>query len=284
MQKFSRKFKAGVSAAAVLVVLFGVYGSRKLQALAADPDGEKDCRTAPAATGKIDLERVKAIAPLQGVTWSQLGGSHQRCELPQQDRDLRRRRGAQRRRHRQRAGVRARQQAHGHGGRRAPQHGRARVPQGRHRARHARASTASCSTRAARTMTVQPGATWHDIQNVLHPRFAVRAMQSTDIFSRRRLDLGQRPRHGPSGRRDGEVDQVDARDAGGRHAADGLGDREQGAVRSRGRRLRAVRRHRRGRARYRRQPRLPDRPAHARLQGISRRCSPARSRRTRTSR
>lgn len=35
----------------------------------------------------------------------------------------------------------------------------------------------------ARTVTVQPGATWHDIQNVLHPRFAVQAMQSTDIFS-----------------------------------------------------------------------------------------------------
>lgn len=35
----------------------------------------------------------------------------------------------------------------------------------------------------ARTMTVQPGAVWHDIQNKLHPRFAVKAMQSTDIFS-----------------------------------------------------------------------------------------------------
>lgn len=35
----------------------------------------------------------------------------------------------------------------------------------------------------ARTMTVQPGACWHDIQNILHPRFAVKAMQSTDIFS-----------------------------------------------------------------------------------------------------
>ena len=32
-------------------------------------------------------------------------------------------------------------------------------------------------------LTVQSGATWHDIQNALHPRFAVRAMQSTDIFS-----------------------------------------------------------------------------------------------------
>lgn len=36
---------------------------------------------------------------------------------------------------------------------------------------------------AARTVTVQSGATWHDIQNVLHPRFAVKAMQSTDIFT-----------------------------------------------------------------------------------------------------
>lgn len=32
-------------------------------------------------------------------------------------------------------------------------------------------------------LTVQSGATWHDIQNHLHPRFAVKAMQSTDIFT-----------------------------------------------------------------------------------------------------
>lgn len=35
----------------------------------------------------------------------------------------------------------------------------------------------------ARTMTVQSGARWHDIQNVLHPRFAVKAMQSSDVFT-----------------------------------------------------------------------------------------------------
>lgn len=34
-----------------------------------------------------------------------------------------------------------------------------------------------------RTVTVQAGATWHDIQNAIHPRFAVKAMQSTDIFT-----------------------------------------------------------------------------------------------------
>ncbi len=36
---------------------------------------------------------------------------------------------------------------------------------------------------AAMTVNVQPGATWHDIQNRLHPKFAVKAMQSSDIFS-----------------------------------------------------------------------------------------------------
>lgn len=35
----------------------------------------------------------------------------------------------------------------------------------------------------ARVLTVQSGATWHDIQNRLHPRFAVKAMQSTDLFT-----------------------------------------------------------------------------------------------------
>jgi hypothetical protein len=43
MRKFSQKFKTGASVAAVVVVLFGIYGYRKLQALAADPTGEKDC-------------------------------------------------------------------------------------------------------------------------------------------------------------------------------------------------------------------------------------------------
>ncbi len=34
-----------------------------------------------------------------------------------------------------------------------------------------------------KTITVQSGATWHDIQDYLHPRYAVKAMQSTDIFT-----------------------------------------------------------------------------------------------------
>ena len=34
-----------------------------------------------------------------------------------------------------------------------------------------------------RTVTVGAGARWHDIQNAIHPRFAVKAMQSTDVFT-----------------------------------------------------------------------------------------------------
>lgn len=37
--------------------------------------------------------------------------------------------------------------------------------------------------RGGRTVTVDAGATWHDIQRAIHPDFAVKAMQSTDIFS-----------------------------------------------------------------------------------------------------
>lgn len=33
------------------------------------------------------------------------------------------------------------------------------------------------------TMTVESGATWHDIQSKIHPKYAIKAMQSTDIFT-----------------------------------------------------------------------------------------------------
>lgn len=36
---------------------------------------------------------------------------------------------------------------------------------------------------AARTIRVGSGATWHQIQQAIHPRFAVKSMQSTDIFT-----------------------------------------------------------------------------------------------------
>jgi FAD/FMN-containing dehydrogenase len=34
-----------------------------------------------------------------------------------------------------------------------------------------------------RSVQVQSGATWHQIQDILHPKYAINAMQTTDIFS-----------------------------------------------------------------------------------------------------
>ncbi len=46
-----------------------------------------------------------------------------------------------------------------------------------------RAFNAITLEEAQRTITVQSGATWHDIQDFLHPTYAIKAMQSTDIFT-----------------------------------------------------------------------------------------------------
>jgi FAD/FMN-containing dehydrogenase len=183
MQKFSSKFKATVSAVAVLAVLTGVYGFRKLQAFAADPDGEKNCRTANSeGQGKADLEKIKAIKPLQGVKWSQLGGAindasclnkteiYGIVEVHSVD-DIAKTLAFARDNKLSvtTAGVR-----HSMGGQAFRKGGIVL---------DMRTFNKIVLNETARSVTVQPGATWHDIQNALHPRFAVRAMQSTDIFS-----------------------------------------------------------------------------------------------------
>src|SRR6187401_3025671 len=184
MRKFSQKLKTGVSVAAVVVVLLGVYSYRKLQALAADPTGEKDC--GPAVGGgeqaKIDLERIKAIAPLKDVKWSQLGGSINDASCLNKTEiygvvDVRSVEDIAKTLAFARdnklpvttAGVR-----HSMGGQAFRKGGIVLDMRGFNRI---------VLNESARSVTVQPGATWHDIQNMLHPRFAVRAMQSTDIFS-----------------------------------------------------------------------------------------------------
>jgi FAD/FMN-containing dehydrogenase len=184
MQKFSKKFKTSASAIALLVVVLGVYGLRKLQVLAADPVGEKDCRPAAdgAEQGRSDLDRIKAIAPLADVKWSQLGGSindasclnkteiYGIVEVHSID-DVAKTLAFARDNKLSitTAGVR-----HSMGGQAFRKGGIVLDMRGFNRI---------VLNESTRTITVQPGATWHDIQNVLHPRFAVRAMQSTDIFS-----------------------------------------------------------------------------------------------------
>src|SRR5258708_10331741 len=188
MRKLSEKFKTGASVAAVVAVLFGIYGYRKLQALGADRAGEKDC--GPAVGGgeqakidvKIDLDRIKAIAPLKDVKWSQLGGSindasclnkteiYGVVEVHSVD-DIARTLAFARDNKLSvtTAGVR-----HSMGGQAFRKGGVVLDMRGFNKV---------VLNESSRSITVQPGATWHEIQNVLHPRFAVRAMQSTDIFS-----------------------------------------------------------------------------------------------------
>ena len=91
---------------------------------------------------------------------------------------------------------------------------------------HAFARAHSCSTCAGSTGSrstsssdgpVQSGATWHDIQNRIHPQFAVKAMQSTDIFTvggSISVNAHGMDHRGGIGRPD---DPGDARDAAGRH-------------------------------------------------------------------
>src|SRR6186997_236678 len=184
MRKLSQRFKTGASVAAVVVVLFGVYGYRKLSALAADPTGEKDCGppVGGAEQAKVDLEKIKAIAPLQGVKWSQLGGAindasclnkteiYGVVEVRSVD-DITKTLAFARDNKLSvtTAGVR-----HSMGGQAFRKGGIVLDMRGFNRI---------VLNESARSLTVQPGATWHDIQNVLHPRFAVQAMQSTDIFT-----------------------------------------------------------------------------------------------------
>src|SRR5207253_423033 len=184
MRKFSQKFKTGVSVAAVGVVLFGFYSYRKLSALAADPAGEKDCGppVGGAEQAKIDLERIKAIAPLKDVKWSQLGGSINDASCLNKTEIY----GV--------VEVRsvediAKTLAFARDNKLAITTAGVRHSMGGHAFRKGgivldmRGFNKIVLNESSRSVTVQPGATWHDIQNVLHPKFAVKAMQSTDIFS-----------------------------------------------------------------------------------------------------
>ena len=199
---FLKRHRASASIVALLVALGATFGYRKMAALAADPAGEKTCRPAQDDSSQkpIDLSAVRAIKPLADVKWSQLGGSindasclnkteiYGVVEVHSVD-DIAKTLTFARD---NKLSVTTR--------RRPPQHGRAGVPQGRHRARHAHLQQHRAE-RERRSITVQPGATWHDIQNVA----AAALRGASDAIDRhlhgRRLDLGQCPRHGPPGRR-----------------------------------------------------------------------------------
>lgn len=184
MSKHSRSLKAGASVVALLIAVFGVLGFRKIQVLAADPVGEKECRPAfgGGELGKVDLDRIKAIAPLQGVKWSQLGGSINDASCLNKTEiygivEV------------HSVGDIAKALAFARDNKLPVTSAGVRHSMGGHAFRKGgivldmRGFNKIVLNEGTKTITVQPGATWHGIQDVLHPRFAVQAMQSTDIFT-----------------------------------------------------------------------------------------------------
>lgn len=168
-------------AALALVVILAIYPVRRLVQLAADPEAPKDC--APFEPARVRADRpVVVVQGGPALAWSQQGGTINDASCLN----------------------------------RTPVHGIVAVQTVddiRHALDYARANRLKVATAgvrhsmggqafapgaivldmrgfnrialdtATRTVTVQSGATWHQIQDVLHPRFAVKAMQSTDIFT-----------------------------------------------------------------------------------------------------
>ena len=141
----------------------------------------------------------------------------QRRQLPQPHAGARHRRGAQRSTTSAQALAFARdERAQGVDRRRAAQHGRPRLRAGRARARHARVQPHV----ARRARQDRHGAERRDLAR--HPERAASAVRRQGDavhrhLHRRRLDLGQRARHGPPGRLGRPDRPLDAGDAAGRH-------------------------------------------------------------------
>ena len=157
--------------------------ARKIRSLAADPPGEKDCGPDPASGGLDDHpNRVAMVTPSPAVPWKQRGGTLNdssclnrtsvfgvvRVESPD---DVR---GALQFAREQHLKVSIAGVRHSQGG----------------QAFAKQAVVLDMTTfnrmrldESHKVLTVQSGARWHDIQSFLHPKLAVKAMQSTDIFT-----------------------------------------------------------------------------------------------------
>ncbi|HEX8224977.1 MAG TPA: FAD-binding oxidoreductase [Allosphingosinicella sp.] len=170
-----RKLLVTVSVIALAAAGAAIYAAP----LMAEPDGPKDCGTLSAAAAK---PAAAAAAPVPAPKWAQLGGTVNDASClsrtpvagvvrPESERQV--------------AEALAYARAHGlavsAAGVKHSMGGQAFTPRGVVLDMRGLASIRLDPAR--RTVTVGAGATWHDIQNAIHPRFAVKAMQSTDIFS-----------------------------------------------------------------------------------------------------
>ncbi len=181
MQRF---FQIRTAIVAILLAATLVLSGRKVSELSADPLGEKDCPPLlPGAIGDASKTQLaRAAAEMAALPWSQQGGTINDASCLNRTAvygivQIRRVEDVQN----------AVQFAAANGlkvsiaGVRHSMGGQAFA----HQALILDMTRFNQMTldEANRVLTVQSGATWHDIQNFLHPRFAVKAMQSTDIFT-----------------------------------------------------------------------------------------------------
>ena len=235
---------------------------RRALLLAADPTGPKDCGTADgadarAAGGAASDERPRSDL---AAAWRH----RQRRQLPEPHAGLRRRRGRQTADDVRKALAFARAR-----GLKISTAGVKHSMGGHAFARGGVVLDMTAFNRMSldaerRVLTVESGATWHDIQNASAPALRGQGDAVDRHLHGRRLDLGQRARHGSSVRIGRRHDPRDARDAAPTARVVQVSrDRESWLFQPRGRRLRPVRRHPRRRSRHRRQRRLSVRAARA---------------------
>jgi FAD/FMN-containing dehydrogenase len=181
----ARRFRLKTTTAiiAIMVAAAGIFVGLKVAKYSAGPAGDKTCvPVLQASADRGDLATAASVATLENLTWAQRGGSINdascldRVEVygiveVNSLEDIARTLAFARSKGLKvtAAGVR-----HSMGGQ-AFDRGGIVLDMRKFNRMSVNAET--------RTATVQSGATWHDLQNFLHPRFAVRAMQSTDIFT-----------------------------------------------------------------------------------------------------
>lgn len=180
MQVKRRTLKKRHAAAAAVAVLSGVLGFRKADELAAEPLREKDCgpeNTNPAATSAITIS-----GQTREPAWAQRGGTINDASCLNRTAVL----GIVKVRDEAAIGealafARERGLKVSLAGVRHSMGGQAFAPGAM--VLDMTSFNAVRVDAAEKTMTVQSGATWAQIQAILHPRFAVKGMQSTNIFS-----------------------------------------------------------------------------------------------------
>jgi FAD/FMN-containing dehydrogenase len=181
-----RKFRLNTTTSVITIIagIAGVFAGFRIAELSAGPNGEKTCASIlqESAEGSRELATAANVATLENLTWRQRGGTINDAScLDRVDvygivevhsvEDIARTLGFAQSKGLKvtAAGVR-----HSMGGQAFDRGGIVL---------DMRRFNRMTLDAEARTLTVESGATWHEIQNFLHPRFAVRAMQSTDIFT-----------------------------------------------------------------------------------------------------